>query len=292
MSLEYIKKGEAGSKIILLHGFGGGPQDWDEVATHLTYNSQVYIPKLRQSQFGTPGPMTFRQQLSQIEQFVESLRQSPHDLIFVVGASYGGALAWALSLMRPDLLHGLILVSPMPPRPMMRLASPIMKVFLWLSKWPSVFIFIFSSPLGSIALPEFERVFHVPWVAAVKKRFRFGWLTRRKVQVIWMALARFRQIVSQEDWMFWESRLRFLAVPVLMIWGEKDKVFSFNEMLRFQKKFLNSQGLILKDAGHLVHVERPREIAYLILKKIQTLASGQDFSRLQSDDISRISSEG
>ena len=57
-----------------------------------------------------------------------------------------------------------------------------------------------------------------------------------------------------------------ITVPTLLVWGETDKETPLSDGLRLSKMIANSSFKTLKDCGHFVYKEKPKEVAELIQK--------------------------
>lgn len=63
-----------------------------------------------------------------------------------------------------------------------------------------------------------------------------------------------------------ESQLSQIETPVLLVWGEKDRVFPLDEYGRNLKNMLpRSRLLILKGAGHPAYLDKPEEFHELLI---------------------------
>jgi len=63
-----------------------------------------------------------------------------------------------------------------------------------------------------------------------------------------------------------KSKLRDLDIPVLLLWGERDRVFPLDEFGKPLKETLpRAKLLVVKQAGHGVYLDRPDEFNELVL---------------------------
>jgi pimeloyl-ACP methyl ester carboxylesterase len=58
-----------------------------------------------------------------------------------------------------------------------------------------------------------------------------------------------------------EKRVKGLAIPTLIVWGEKDRVFNVATAEVLHKLMPRSQVIIMPNVGHLGMIERPRQSA-------------------------------
>lgn len=104
-------------RVVLLHGFPEAAFIWDEVMARLAERADCTAPNLR----GYPGssaPLEVeayraRHLIVDVVALIELLGAPPIDLL--VAHDWGGALAWGLAALRPDLIKRLLIVnSPHP----------------------------------------------------------------------------------------------------------------------------------------------------------------------------------
>jgi pimeloyl-ACP methyl ester carboxylesterase len=53
------------------------------------------------------------------------------------------------------------------------------------------------------------------------------------------------------------SRIKSVAVPTLVVWGRDDRAVDVRAAARFQQDIAGSQLVVIDDAGHAVHEEKP-----------------------------------
>jgi pimeloyl-ACP methyl ester carboxylesterase len=63
-----------------------------------------------------------------------------------------------------------------------------------------------------------------------------------------------------------ESRLKELSMPVLILWGDSDRLIDVSAAGIFAAGIKNSTTVVMKECGHLPMVERPAEAADIYLK--------------------------
>jgi pimeloyl-ACP methyl ester carboxylesterase len=108
-------------------------------------------------------------------------------------------------------------------------------------------------------VPYLENIFQLPW-AKSKKRRNFAFLTDRKVKVISHSISRFYWIMSNTDWIYWESRLGSIQQTVLVLWGDHDTLFGEKEIQRFSKIMPNAELRTIVGGGHAMTREAPGAI--------------------------------
>ncbi len=56
------------------------------------------------------------------------------------------------------------------------------------------------------------------------------------------------------------SRIKSVATPTLIVWGRDDRIVDIRTATRFQQDIAGSQLVVIDDAGHNVHEERPETV--------------------------------
>ena len=60
------------------------------------------------------------------------------------------------------------------------------------------------------------------------------------------------------------SSLREIQAPVLLLWGEDDKWHPAGEVDEYRSSLRSCSCTVIRNAGHLVHEEKPDRIAELV----------------------------
>ncbi len=119
--------GQSGPVCILLYGYGGKPQHWQAVAEKLALTHRVIVPHLSPV-YTSRNPLFFTVQVELILQFIEA--HFPNEPVHLSGVSYGGLLAWAMSIRRPSLFAKVDLVNPLLPSALDHVQVPELKYML------------------------------------------------------------------------------------------------------------------------------------------------------------------
>lgn len=84
-----------------------------------------------------------------------------------------------------------------------------------------------------------------------------------------------KQIVAAKPWIegIWSRRERFVDLPFLVLWGEKDIAFRRQELERWRATLRNAEIHTFPEAGHHVQEERPEEVLPLIRRFLARPAS-------------------
>lgn len=64
----------------------------------------------------------------------------------------------------------------------------------------------------------------------------------------------------------WEKRSKISEIPILLIWGMKDKAFPEKYLTKFLHEFTNSKTVRLKECGHFPQEVEPEVVIKYITK--------------------------
>ena len=155
--IKYKVYGDAGPVILLLHGFGGGPQDWAEVITSLSGRFRLIVPNIK-TFFSSAQPMTYQQQVTLLSFFAqEQLKRKNVSTLSLVGQSYGATLTFGLAyLLRKHNANSVIdqhvVLNPMPFHPFEKLRDKYLQVLVNVSSAPGMIVNFLKSSVGKKSL--------------------------------------------------------------------------------------------------------------------------------------------
>jgi abhydrolase domain-containing protein 14 len=66
-------------------------------------------------------------------------------------------------------------------------------------------------------------------------------------------------------------RLKNLAVPTLIVWGEKDNIFPVDQAALLARSFSNTRTLIIPGAGHACYLDKPETFHRALLEFMKSL---------------------
>jgi 4,5:9,10-diseco-3-hydroxy-5,9,17-trioxoandrosta-1(10),2-diene-4-oate hydrolase len=67
------------------------------------------------------------------------------------------------------------------------------------------------------------------------------------------------------------TRIKSVAVPTLIVWGRDDRIVHVRNATRFQNDIAGSQLVVIDDAGHMVHEEKPDAVNRAIASFLDTM---------------------
>ncbi len=251
----YLEGGK-GQTILLLHGFAAGKDNWIRFAKYLTKDYRVVIPDI--PGFGESSRIqsayyAMENQLKRIDRFTEVLKLERFHL---AGNSMGGTLAALYAAQYPRKVVTLALLAPG------GVGSPNpSELAILLQKG--------TNPLLTGSIEDFDRLIGLcftkpPFIPSqFKKVMMADAATHRNFnQKIWNEMVNNHMkeaSFSVEN--FLRPHLPRIEAPVLILWGDADRILDVGGASVLEKNLKNSRTVIMKDTGHTPMLEKPRETA-------------------------------
>lgn len=251
----YLEGGK-GQTILLLHGFAANKDNWIRFAKYLTNDYHVLIPDI--PGFGESSQIQSENyaagnQLKRIDRFTEALKLERFHL---AGNSMGGMLAALYGATYPQKVLTLALLAPG------GVGSPNpSEVAILLQKG--------TNPLLTGNTEDFDRLIKLcfakpPYIPAqFKKVLAADAVAHRDFnKKIWddMLGNLTKEALSARENLL-KPYLPQIQAPVLIIWGDTDKVLDVGGVSVLEKNLKNYQTIIMKDTGHTPMLEKPQETA-------------------------------
>ncbi len=235
---------QAGTPFLILHGWGSNSERWQEVAEPiLKAGYKVIIPDL--PGFGKsdalPIPWNTNKYVSWIEEFARIISLNE---FYLLGHSFGGALASKISVKHPQKVKKLFLVSSACVRKKTAKKSFSVKI----SKIVKLFYFL-------------------PFYSFFRKAV-YKFIIRKSdyVYVEGIMKETYLNIVA-EDLSF---HLSFIKVPTVIIWGGKDDSTPIEDAHFINERIKNSKLIILPGAGHDLNRKQPAILAEKVLGSLSS----------------------
>jgi pimeloyl-ACP methyl ester carboxylesterase len=266
----YVEAGR-GPPLILLHGF---PEFWyswrHQILPLAAAGFHVIAPDLRgYNESDKPrGVCSYRVELL-VEDVVGLLRHAGGERAVVVGHDWGGAIAWAVAMRRPEVVQKLVVLNAPHPAAFLR---ELQKPVQWLRSW---YVLFFQVP----AIPEW--LLQAGDYALLDRAFRRqpvrpGAFTPSDIRLYKEALARPGARTAALNYYraaFRHARgalrnLRPISAPTLLIWGERDPYLGVRLTERLGPWVPDLRVERLADASHWVQNDAPEAVNRLLLEFI------------------------
>jgi abhydrolase domain-containing protein 6 len=251
----YLEGGK-GQTILLLHGFGANKDSWTRFAKYLTGDYHVVIPDI--PGFGESSQIRkasydAEDQLKRIDRFTEVLKLERFHL---AGNSMGGMFAASYGAKYPQKVSTLALLAPG------GVKSPkISEMAILLQKG--------ENPLLAGSAEDFDKLLKLCFVkppfmpSQFKKVLAADAIAHSDFnKKIWddMKWNQTKETPSTIE-TFLEPYLPKIQAPVLIIWGDTDKILDVGGVAVLERSLKNYKTVIMKNTGHIPMLENPQETA-------------------------------
>jgi branched-chain amino acid transport system permease protein len=244
--LHYIRKGRGTDKILFIHGNAASANWWGPVMDRLADDFDMLAIDLAGYGQSGPGPedVTIEYHGRQVAQILHELEFTP---CVVVGHSLGGAVAMELAATMPRDMLAMVLVdsapiTPMAPFDVDLLTQMVANDTLLQNALKATFVREIDADLQAVLMAD---------CLQARAAFLPNSLALTKCD--------------------FTTRTKDFHKPVLVVWGEKDLVISWETAQQSKNAYANSRFAMLEQAGHNPQVEVPGEFSSLLKEFIQTL---------------------
>jgi len=231
-----------GSPFLILHGWGRGQISWIEIQDKLSKHFQVIILDL--PGFGKSDLPPVGWSVQDYFQFISDFTQKMGiNNFYLLGHSFGGSIAIKLAVESPEKIRKLILVDSAGRRPQKSFSKKIL--------FPTFKIFkIFSF------LPGYK----------ILRKYFYKFILRSTdyLKVTGVMKETFKKVIAEDLSYLW----RKINLPVLIIWGRKDKMTPLRDAY-LMKANIKDSVLKIFDCGHCPHHEEPDLLIKTILNFIK-----------------------
>ena len=244
-----------GNPVVLLHGIPGSRRTWSKVIPLLSPRSRVLAPDLMG--FGaSPDAPPGAHATQQAEAVLRMLDSAGVGAAHVVGFDFGGPVAIALHRLAADRINRLTVIATN------LLADTPVPLPLRIARVPVAGELAFRGLFSRAGL-------RILWRMATADRTSFtlqmfeeavdprGNATSRRIFI--------HSLRHMEIYAPIEQELEKIAVPVKVIWGDRDPFFPVAGGERTAARFRSAIFVTLRGCGHFLPGEKPREVAAEIL---------------------------
>ena len=239
-------EGGTGETVIFLHGFGGSKDHWTAIAKYLKGYHLVIpdIPGFGESSQVPTDNYSIENQVGRIDRLVEVLKL---DKFHMAGNSMGGALTATYGAKYPGKVLTLALLDTSG-APSQNKSELVMQ----LEKGKNLLL--------ADNTEDVEKLMSVVYLKPPKVPEAF-----KKILIAdWIAHAAFNKKIWNDCQPLHFSLapvLPEIQAPVLIIWGEQDKVLDVGSVAFLEKNLKKYSTVIMKDTGHCPMIEKPEETA-------------------------------
>jgi pimeloyl-ACP methyl ester carboxylesterase len=253
ITTSYVRQGNGGTPILLVHGFDSSVLEFRRLLPLLGQENETWAVDLLGFGFTervsglafNPGAIK-----THLYYFWKTLIQQP---VILVGASMGGAAAIDFTLTYPDAVKKLVLIDSAG----LKGGSPLSRLmFPPLDAWATNFL---------RSLKVRDRV-----ARAAYKDTTFASVDALYCAALHLempnwssALIAFTKSGGYSAFRF--KKLAEIQQPTLILWGDADKILGTEDGKRFKRAIPHSQLVWIANCGHVPHLEQPQITAENIL---------------------------
>lgn len=254
-------QGEA-QPIVLVHGFGGFFMDWPRVMAPLSRHTRVYALDLPGWGFSDSNPHanTMEDDAWVVGEFIRRLNLKR---AIVCGISYGAGVAWAAAAMKIPDIERVVLLNPMPTFPLKYMRSPLYRgIFLLNASWASAYWGHRYLQKPQYKLICKESLLNFRLIDSFYLDLAYLVIKQPKLSHVMHAHARGAREV---DWRDWEARLRDVEVPVSILQGRQDRIFTIESARRLHRLIPTSELIEVERCGHAMVFDQHKRISDFLL---------------------------
>ena len=228
-----------GPAVLVLHG-GGGPQTVAGFVAALSADARVIAP-LHPGFGGTPRPESFDSVEQIADAYARLLERLGLSDVLVIGFSIGGWIANALALRAPGRVRGLVLVNG---------------AGIVVDGEPCADVFSLTPPqLSALSLHDPAR--HGIDPSRLTDAQKAGMAANMRTLAVY---GRARDMGDAGL----RARLADVRVPVLVVWGESDRVVTPAYGRAVAASFPDARLEIIAECGHMPQIEQPARLLELV----------------------------
>ena len=227
---------------LILHGWGSSSDKWIKEAEIISQRGfRVIIPDL--PGFGASQnlekPWTVNNYIGWFEEFTKIINV---ENFYLLGHSFGGALALKIAVKYPQRVQRLFLVAVA----VIRKKTNKKKFFAKISKIVKLFYFL-------------------PYYYYFRKAV-YKFIIKKSDYVYTEGIMKetYLNVVGEDIYHY----LSYIKITTVIIWGDKDQSVPVEDAYLINEKIKNSKLVIIPDADHLMHKKIPEILAEKILENL------------------------
>ncbi len=246
--IRYLEDGDSKDAIVLLHGLGGMAERWLGVIPFLSKRCRVIAPDLiGYGQSDKPQtdytPEFFRETMLG---FLDAL--SLHS-VSMVGTSLGGEIVAECAATQLPFIKKIVLVSP---AGIMKKATPVLDAYTMAALCPTHESVrnAYQMMVGEDLEIDNQSV----------ENFILN-MTRPNAKMVFLST-----LLGMKNSPAMTERLQLIKIPVLLIWGSKDKMIPIEYAKEFTDLIPNCKFVTMNGCGHIPYQERSAEFSKIVLE--------------------------
>lgn len=255
LTISYLERPGTGETIVMLHGFGADKDNWVRFARHLPKEYRLIAIDLPGHGSSTRDWKTTYTIDYITKGFADTVDTLHLDRFHLMGNSMGGYVSALYSSAHQSRVITLCLIDP---------AGAV-------SPEPSDRERALERGVNPLVPKTREQFYELMDYAFYKKPF-LPWPAYSVLADRYVELSAFNEKLWNDVWTNRKDVANYLGdlhMPVLLLWGDKDRIVHVSTVSVFEKGIPHIQTVIFKDCGHMPMVEIPKDTASAYLDFLQ-----------------------
>jgi pimeloyl-ACP methyl ester carboxylesterase len=269
-TINYVDIGEGdGTPVLLIHGLAGQWQNWLENIPRIAQKRRVLAPDLPGHGYSDMP----REKIS-IQGYGRAmndlLQQLDIDRVAVVGNSMGGFVASELTIEFPEPVERLVLVS----------AAGISNANFY--RAPAMTFGRIAQALTTATAARHRAMARRPITRHLALALVARHPSKLKADLAWEGFMKgagkdsFHDALRANLEYDFRDRLSQIAIPTLVVWGQKDSVISVHDAAEFERLIDDARKVVMEDTGHVPMAERPEAFNDLLMDFLEETGPAED----------------
>jgi pimeloyl-ACP methyl ester carboxylesterase len=275
---------DAAQSVLLLHGFPEAAFVWDEVMTALAPSARCVAPNLRgYERSSAPAEVASYRAKHLVSDLVAAIEALGAPIDVLVAHDWGGAVAWNLVALRPDLVRQFVVINSPHPGAFLRelRGSPEQQAASAYMNW-----LVQPQAAALLAEDDFARLFRMidrfgraDWMTpALRERYRAVWAKGLEGALNYYRASPLRPATDTDrsiDALVLPPSVLNVHVPTRVLWGDADEALRPGLLHGLNEWVPDLQVRHVPDASHWIVHERPALV-------IETIAAALEQVRASS----------
>lgn len=270
--LHYVEEG-AGPLILFLHGFPEFWYAWRDLLPEFGQDQHAVALDMRGYNLSSRPEAVEAYEIPVLVEDIRALAEKLGAAKFVlVGHDWGGVIAWAFAAAHPEMLEKLVIINAPHPAVFARELANNPE-----QQKASAYFNLFTSPAAEVALSQNDYAGLQQFVLGTwandndRQKYLEFWRRGLTGGLNYYRAARLKSPVGGEnaDTSHLLSVQSAVAVPTLVIWGEKDGALLLGNLDGLGEHVQNLQIERVPEAGHWVVHEQPRNVMAAMRRFLQ-----------------------
>jgi pimeloyl-ACP methyl ester carboxylesterase len=271
---------DAVQSVLLLHGFPEAAFVWDEVMAALAPSARCVAPNLRgYERSSAPAEVDAYRAKHLVADLVAAIEALGAPIDVLVAHDWGGAVAWNLVALRPDLVRQFVVINSPHPGAFLRelRGSPEQQAASVYMNW-----LVQPQAAALLADDDFARLFRIidrfgraHWMTpALRERYRAVWAMGLQGALNYYRASPLRPASDTDrsiDALVLPRSVLSVRVPTRVLWGDADEALRPGLLRGLNEWVADLQVQHVPDASHWIVHERPELVIETIAGALEQL---------------------